>query len=306
MATEAPAGRAHRQAGRACRDHSPPVAPPAVRIGPRTAVILLLASVAGLLMFGWPLLVRVTPDGLGHTSDAPLLFVLVLPVLVAVVLASFAEGGMDSKALAMLGVLSAINAALRPLGAGVAGIETVFFLLILAGRVFGPGFGFVLGCTSLFASALLTAGVGPWLPFQMMASAWIGMGAGLLPRRARGRSEIAMLVAYGVVAAYFFGALMTMWFWPFSIGPGTDVSFVPGGPVLDNLRRFFLFAVSSSALGWDTGRAVTNAVAIVVLGPPLLATFRRASRRASFGARPSFHPPTRHQRPGSVGVSPSN
>jgi energy-coupling factor transport system substrate-specific component len=256
-------------------------------------------------MFCWPLFVRVTPAGLGHTSDAPLLFVLVLPVLVAVVLASFSEGGMDSKALAMLGVLSAINAALRPLGGGIAGIETVFFLLVLAGRVFGPGFGFVLGCTSLFASALLTAGVGPWLPFQMLASAWIGMGAGLLPRRVRGRAEIVMLVAYGVTAAYVFGALMTMWFWPFSVGFGTDVSFVPGGPVLDNLRRFFLFAVSSSALGWDTGRAVTNGVAIVVLGPAVLATLRRASRRASFGACPSFSPPTRQQRPTSAGVSSS-
>ena len=62
-------------------------------------------------------------------------------------------------------------------------MELVFFLLILAGRVFGPGFGFVLGCTSLFASALMTAGVGPWLPFQMLVSAWVGMGAGLLPVR---------------------------------------------------------------------------------------------------------------------------
>ena len=60
--------------------------------------------------------------------------------------------------LAILGVLSAVNALMRALGAGTAGIELVFFLLILAGRVFGPGFGFVLGCTSLFASALLTAG----------------------------------------------------------------------------------------------------------------------------------------------------
>ena len=75
---------------------------------------------------------------------------------------------MDAKALAMLGVLTAVNAALRSLGAGLAGVELVFFLLVLAGRVFGPGFGFVLGCTSLFASALLTAGVGPWLPFQML------------------------------------------------------------------------------------------------------------------------------------------
>ena len=89
-------------------------------------------------------------------------------------------------------------------------MELVFFLLILAGRVFGPGFGFVLGCTSLFASALLTAGVGPWLPYQMLVSAWVGMGAGLLPRRVTGRAEIAMLAAYGVVAAYAFGLLLNL------------------------------------------------------------------------------------------------
>jgi len=230
------------------------------------------------------------------------MFVLVLPVLVAIVLAAFAEGAMDSKALAMLGVLSAVNAALRPLGAGIAGIETVFFLLVLAGRVFGPGFGFVLGCTSLFASALLTAGVGPWLPFQMMASAWIGLGAGLLPRRVRGRAEIAMLVAYGVAAAYVFGLLMTLWFWPFAIGSGTDLSFVPGDAVVANLRRFFLYSLTTSALGWDTGRAITNAVAITLLGPAVLATLRRASRRASFGAAVSFSP-TRQQSPDSAGAS---
>lgn len=164
------------------------------------------------------------------------------------------------------------------------GVELVFFLLVLAGRVFGAGFGFVLGCTSMFASGLLTAGVGPWLPFQMLAAAWIGLGAGLLPRRMSGRAEIAMLVAYGVVAAYLYGFLMNLWFWPFALGGDTDVSFVPGDPVLDNLHRFVVYTVTTSTLGWDTGRAITNAVAIVVLGPAVLATLRRASRRASFGA----------------------
>ena len=106
-------------------------------------------------------------------------------LVLAVVLAELSDGGMDAKALAMLGVLSAIGAALRPLGAGTAGIETVFFLLVLAGRVFGPGFGFVLGCTTLFASALLTGGVGPWLPYQMFGCAWVGLVAGLLPAAAR-------------------------------------------------------------------------------------------------------------------------
>jgi len=265
--------------------------------------IVTIASVAGAVMFCWPLFLRTDSGPVAHTPDAPLLFILIVPLVVAIVLASFGEGGMDSKALAMLGVLSAINAALRPLGAGVAGIETVFFLLVLAGRVFGPGFGFVLGCTSLFASALLTAGVGPWLPFQMVASAWIGLGAGLLPRRVRGRAEIAMLVAYGVVAAYGFGMAMNLWSWPFSLGYGTDLSFVPGDPVGENLQRFVVFVLSTSTWGWDTGRAITNALLILLLGPALLATLRRASRRASFGSPTTFAAPVRE--PAGADARPS-
>ena len=245
--------------------------------------MLILATVGGIVMFCWPLFLKATPTG-DHTTDAPFVFILVLPVLVGIVLAAFSEDGMDSKALAMLGVLSAVNAALRPLGAGIAGVETVFFMLVLAGRVFGPAFGFVLGCTSMFASALLTAGVGPWLPFQMMASAWIGMGAGLLPRRTRGKGEIAMLIAYGGIAAYLFGFLMNLWFWPYAVGAGTDISFVPGDSVVSNLHRFFVYSLTTS-FAWDTGRAVTNSVAILAFGPAVLATLRRASRRASFGHR---------------------
>jgi energy-coupling factor transport system substrate-specific component len=266
----------------------------AVRVGRRTALVLGIATAAGLVMFCWPLFVKVSSDTTGHTSDAPFVFMLVLPVLIAVVLASFSEGGMDSKALAMLGVLSAVNAALRPLGAGTSGIETVFFMLVLAGRVYGAGFGFVLGCTSLFASALVTAGVGPWLPFQMLASAWIGLGAGLLPRRVSGRAEIAMLAVYGIVAAYVFGFLMNLSFWPFSVGYDTSISFVPGDQPLENLHRFVVYTLTTSTVGWDTGRAITNAAAIVVVGPAILATLRRASRRASFGAAATFgaHPRT--------------
>lgn len=269
-----------------------------IRIGPRSAIVLTLASVAGLMMFVWPLLVRVEPQSMQHGRDAPFIFIGILPILIIVVLAELAEGGMDAKALAMLGVLSAVNAALRPLGAGTAGVETVFFMLVLAGRVFGPGFGFVLGCTSLFASALLTAGVGPWLPFQMLCSAWIGMGAGLLPRRVRGKAEIAMLVGYGIVVAYLFGFLMNLWFWPFITGAEVDyysghISYVPGAPVLDNLHRFVMFTVLTSTAGWDTGRAITNAVAILVVGPAILTTLRRAVRRASFGLPGTFAPTAR-------------
>jgi len=261
-----------------------------VPVTARSTLVLTLASAAGLAVFVWPLLISPRPDAAGHTADAPLIFVLTLPVLVLVVLAEVSSGGIDAKALALLGVLSAVNAALRPLGAGTAGIETVFFLLVLAGRVFGPGFGFVLGSTSLFASALLTAGVGPWLPFQMLAASWVGLGAGLLPR-ARGRAEIALLAAYGVGSAYAYGLLMNLSYWPYATGPDTDISYVAGAPVLDNLHRFLVFSVVTSTAGWDTGRALTNLVAIVLVGPAVLVALRRAARRAAFDAPVSFAAP---------------
>lgn len=248
---------------------------------PRSALVLAVASLAGLMMFVWPLLVRVPA---GVRVEPPFFFLALLPVVILVVLAELSEGGMDSRALAVLGVLTAVNAVLRGLSAGVAGVELVFFLLILAGRVFGPGFGFVLGCTSLFASALLTGGVGPWLPYQMLAAAWVGLGAGLLPRRPSGRAEIALLVGYGVVAAYLFGLGMNMSSWPYTMGialPGQEggLSFVPGDPVWENLHRFGIYTLLTSTGGWDTGRAITNSVALLLLGPAVLATLRRAHRR---------------------------
>ncbi|WP_107767680.1 ECF transporter S component [Nocardioides terrigena] len=256
--------------------------PPAVPVRLRSALVLAAASAAGLMMLCWPLLLRAPESG---RVDPPFLFLALLPLVIVVVLVEFSEGGMDARVLAILGVLSAVNAVLRGLGAGTAGIELVFFLLILAGRVFGPGFGFVLGCTSLFASALMTAGVGPWLPFQMMLSAWIGMGAGLLPRRLTGRAEIAVLVVYGIVASYAFGILMNLSSWPFTLGivvPGHEgtLSYVAGAPLEENLQRFAVYTLLTSTASWDTGRAITTSIALVVLGPAILTTLRRASRRS--------------------------
>ena len=263
---------------------SPPAGAVAVRV--RSVLVLALASAAGLMMFVWPLLL--VPDPSAEQVTPPFLFLALLPVLVLVVLAELSEGGIDAKTLATLGVLTAVNAALRTLGAGLAGVELVFFLLVLAGRVFGPGFGFVLGCTSLFGSALLTSGVGPWLPYQMLCAAWIGLGAGLLPRSVRGRWEIVMLVVYGIFCAYGFGLLMNLSSWPFVLGVEVaghtgSLSFVPGAPPLENLHRFLVYTLLTSTGGWDTGRAITNSVATVLLGPAILATLRRAGRRASYG-----------------------
>ncbi|WP_238694442.1 hypothetical protein [Nocardioides daphniae] len=120
----------------------------------------------------------------------------------------------------------------------------------------------------------------------MLVAGWVGMGAGLLPRRPRGRAEVAMLVVYGVLAAYAYGLLMNLWGWPLALGievPGyeaTELSFVSGAPLLENLKRFGLYTLVTSTGGWDTGRAVTNGLMIALVGPAVLSTLRRAARRA--------------------------
>ncbi|MCZ7414038.1 MULTISPECIES: ECF transporter S component [unclassified Streptomyces] len=259
-----------------------------VRLGPRAAAALALVSATGLVAFGWPLLAD-SASGLAHSADAPWLFAALLPLLLAVVVATIADSGMDAKAVAMLGVLAAAGAALRPLGAGTAGLEPMFFLMILSGRVLGPGFGFVLGALAMFAGALLTGGVGPWLPFQMLTLGWVTMGAGLLPRphTLRGRGELWLLAVYGAPAAMAYGLVMNLQGWPYIGGLSTGISFVPGDPAAENLARFTAYWLATS-LGWDVPRAALTAVLTLAVGGPVLRTLRRATRRAAFAAPVTF------------------
>ncbi|MEU1622694.1 ECF transporter S component [Streptomyces sp. NPDC005722] len=264
--------------------------PRAVRLGRRAVVALTLVSVIGVAAFGWPLLAD-PGSGLAHSADAPWLFALLLPLLLAVVMATIAddEEGLSAKSVAMLGVLAAAGAALRPLGGGTAGIEPMFFLVVLSGRVLGPGFGFSLGALTMFASALLTGGVGPWMPFQMLSMGWVALGAGLLPgaARLRGRGELVLLAGYGAVSSIAYGTVMNLQGWPYLGGLSSGVSFVPGDPLPDNLARFVAYCLATS-LGWDLPRAVLTAVLALTLGPFVLRALRRATRRAAFGAPVAF------------------
>ncbi|MEW9518406.1 ECF transporter S component [Streptomyces tubercidicus] len=262
----------------------------AVRLGPRSIAALALISAIGVMAFGWPLLAD-SASGLAHSKDAPWLFAALLPMLLAVVVATIADTGLDAKAIAMLGVLAAAGAAMRPLGAGTAGIEPMFFLMVLSGRVLGPGFGFVLGSVAMFASALLTGGVGPWMPFQMLTMGWVSMGAGLLPGpdRLRGRGELAVLAAYGAVAAVLYGLVMNLQGWPYIGGLASGVSFVPGDPLDQNLARYLAYCLATS-LGWDLPRAVVTVILTCTLGGTVLRALRRATRRAAFDVPTSFAP----------------
>ena len=261
---------------------------------PRALAALVAASSLGLVAFGWPLLAHPTA-GVGHDGDAPWLFALLVPLVLAVVLAELTSGGLDAKAVALLGVLTAVTAALRPVAGEATGVQPMFVVLLLAGRVFGPGFGFALGALGMFTSALLTGGVGPWLPFQMLGAAWLGMGAGLLPP-ARGRREAVLLAGYGAVAGLAYGALLDLWFWPFATGYATGVAFIPGAPLAVNLHHLWLFWLTTS-LGFDVPRAAANAALVLLAGGAVLRALRRAGRRASFA------PGRAPGRPATTGLS---
>jgi len=255
-------------------------AAPVIRVRGRSTLAMTVATVVGLFAFLWPFL---DPTLLrSHSSDAPWIFVTLLPVCLAVVFAELSDGGIDAKSVAVLGILAGVDAALRPLSGGGTGFTFIYLLIICGGRVFGRGFGFCLGAVSLFASALLSAGVGPWLPFQMVAAGWVGAGAACLPRL-RGRGEVVMLAAYAAAAALVYGALLNLSFWPFARYYPHQIAFLPDASFGTNLLHWWRFDITTS-LGFDIPAAVGNVVLVLLLANPVLIALRRVHRRAAFDA----------------------
>jgi energy-coupling factor transport system substrate-specific component len=150
---------------------------------------------------------------------------------------------------------------------------------VLAGAAFGPRFGLLLGLCSMAVGALITGGVGPWLPFQMLALGWMGAGAGFVGRataRLEPRLEVLLLAAYGWGWGFLYGAIMNLWFWPFQ--RGGPLSWHPGLGVVETLQRYWSFYVTTS-FAWDAAGALTNAVLILITGTALMRTLRRFAHR---------------------------
>ena len=240
-----------------------------------TRAITALTSVS---FFFWPFFI--SAENAKQANVAQAIFIVLMPLLVALLLSEFSAGKIDSRQLAVLGVLIALNSVIRLLGAGTAGIETIFFLILIGAYVFGSGFGYLLGAGSIAVSALISGGVGPWMPFQMMAAGLLGLLAGALPKLASKSLQITMLIITAVITSYLYGFFMTLWNWPFLAGTGTTISYLPGAAPLENLGRFITYEIFTGGLLWDTGRAITTAVLVALTAPALLTTLNRAARRA--------------------------
>jgi energy-coupling factor transport system substrate-specific component len=191
---------------------------------------------------------------------------------------------LSTRLLAVLAALAAIDAALRlTVVIGVGGFSPVFFLILAGGFALGPSFGFSLGALTLLLSAVITAGIGPWLPYQMLGAAWVGLLAGLagLPFRSRPptRLALAVLAVYGIAAGFAYGALLDLWDWPLLLPSATSsLGWAPHLAPALILRRFATFYLATSAV-YDAFRAAGNAFLVVLLGGPVVAALLRFKRR---------------------------
>jgi energy-coupling factor transport system substrate-specific component len=252
-----------------------------VEIGtPRARLALLVAAnVVGILAFLWPFVLPALagPTAENHKADGPWILLGLGAILAALLFLELGRGGMGPKVVALIGVLGAAIVALR-LPGYVAGFSAMFIVVLVAGNAFGPSFGFLLGAVGMFASGLFVGGLGPWLPFEMMAFGWVGAGAGLLPGAGSPwRVRIPMLAAYGAFAGLAYGAVMNLWTWPF-IADGSAIAWNPSGGLAINVRHYAAYYLVSS-LAWDLARAIGNAVLVLALGQPLLRVLDRAARR---------------------------
>lgn len=231
---------------------------------------MIWIHLAGVVAFAWPLLVAGAGRGeaMAHGREAPILVALLALGLVGAAL----RARMTAQEVALLGILAGLNAVLR-LPGSFGGASPMFVLPILCGRVFGARFAFTLGAASMLTSAILTGGVGPWLPFQMWALGWVGAGAALVPDRF-GR---AGLVAYGWAAGFAFGAVMNLWFWPFQ-GGASELSFDATRGLGANLAAYGRFYLLTS-FAWDAMRAIGNAILIAVLAHPVTTLLRESRDR---------------------------
>ena len=248
--------------------------------------VTVVASLIGLVAFGYPFVLPSLARGgdqTGHAADAPLVFAVVTALCLVAIAAELGAAGAPvaaSKTVALLGVLVATDATLR-LAPSFLGASPIFLLIVLVGTVFGSAFGFQMGALTMLVSAFLTGGLGPWLPYQMLGAGWVGMTAGWLPRPADPRRRLLLLAVFGALWGFLYGALLNLWFWPFSapgVGTVAGLYWQPGMAFGETISRYVRFYLVTS-LGFDLFRAAGNAALVLALGGPALRVLERFRRR---------------------------
>jgi energy-coupling factor transport system substrate-specific component len=239
-----------------------------------------LASLGGVVLFAWPFL------GSGLPASTPA-WTLTLACVLGLFLVEAGIRQLDSRAVALLAAIAAIDTALRlAVIEGIGGFSPIYFLVLCAGYVFGASFGFLAGALSILVSALAGGGMGPWVPYQVFAVGWVGAAAGLAGQWSRGSRvpdwrDVVALAAVGGVMGWVVGALLDITDWIPVYRGNPTLGWLPGmdaGTSMLHFGRFYLL----TSLAYDTFRAVGNVVMVLVLGGPVMAALARLRVRLSF------------------------
>jgi energy-coupling factor transport system substrate-specific component len=252
-----------------------------------STLIYALSMLIGIAAFAYPFFLPQLPVAQGdaaYLAEAPLLTTVLLALCLIALLVEMQGEVVSAKMVAALGVLVALASVLRFVETaipGPGGFSPIFAPIILAGYVFGVRFGFLMGALTLLVSALLTGGLGPWLPYQMFVAAWVGLTAGWLPRLPhRPRLELAMLASFSFGWGFLFGLITNLYFWPFFVGE-SGMAWQPGAGIPTAISHYLAFYATTSLL-WDIVRAVGNGALILVLGRPAIRALARFRDRFHF------------------------
>jgi energy-coupling factor transport system substrate-specific component len=248
----------------------------------KRAIPVGLVSLAGILLFAWPFL------GSGLPANTPA-WTLAIAAVTALVLVEAGTRQLDSRAIALLAAIAALDTALRlAVIEGIGGFSPIFFLVLCAGYVFGPSFGFLAGALSILVSAVAGGGVGPWVPYQVFAVGWVGVVAGLVGHGRSGMPgwrDLLVLAAVGAIMGWVFGALLDITDWIPVYRGNPSLGWQQGmdpGTALVHFGRFYVL----TSLAYDTFRAVGNALMVIALGAPVLAALARLRARLTFQVVP--------------------
>jgi energy-coupling factor transport system substrate-specific component len=237
-----------------------------------------VVSLAGVVLFCWPFL------GSGLPADTPA-WALMIACVAGLLLVEAGSRQLDSRAIALLAAIAAIDAALRlAVIVGIGGFNPIFFLVLCAGYVFGTSFGFMAGALSILVSALVSGGVGPWVPYQVFGLGWIGVAAGLAGHwrsPSPGLRDVAVLAAVGALMGWVFGALLDVTDWVPVYRGNPTLGWSPGMSPADALLHFGRYYLLTS-FAYDSFRAAGNVVMVAALGAPVLAALSRLRGRLTF------------------------
>lgn len=138
----------------------------------------------------------------------------------------------------------------------------------------------------MLVSALITGGVGPWLPGQMITAGWLGQSSAVLSKLINTFGwknkplEVILLAAFSAVWGIFYGFIMNLWFWPFlAASPGIALS--QSASLAENFQGYLAYYLATSIV-WDVTRAIGNVIIFTVMTRPVIKILERFIQRFTF------------------------